>query len=114
MKVEVMVNFSPFFWYWLVGLFALFLPVELFAAIHPKGRGEGGTFSEFVWWAFGVKPRPDGKPVRYAGGRHVVLVAMCAALLAHFGFGFTFIPVAVCGLGVAVVLVRAVFWERKS
>lgn len=108
------VTFSPVFWYWAAGLFALFLPVELFAAVHPKGKAEGGTFSEFVWWAFGIKPRPTGTPVRYAGGRHIVLIGMCGALLAHFGFGFSFIPVAVMGVPVAVIMVRAIFWERNQ
>jgi len=107
-------DFSNLFWYWAVGLFALFLPVELFAALHPKGHGEGGTFSEFIWWTFGIKPRPDGKPVRYAAGRHVVLIGMCAALLAHFGFGFSFIPLAIFGVPVAVTIVRALFWERAK
>jgi hypothetical protein len=109
-----MVTFTPVFWYWAAGLFFLFLPVELFAAISKRPGWQGGTFSEFIWWTFGIKPRPDGKPVRYAAARHYILIAMCASLLAHFGFGFSFIPLAVCGVPVAVIFVRAIFWERKE
>lgn len=109
-----MVTFSPVFWYWLVGLVLLFLPVELFAAIHPKDKARGGTFSEFVWWAFGIKARPDGRPVRYAGARHFVLTGMCVSLLVHFRFEMSFVPVAVFGALVGVILIRAVFWERRA
>lgn len=103
-------SFTPVFWYWLFGLMFLFLPVELWAAISQKGKG--GTFSEFVWWAFGIKPRPDGQLVRFAGGRHVVLTGMCLALFAHFRFGFSVIPVAGFGVLVGVILLRALLWER--
>ena len=108
-----MLDFSPVFWYWLVGLAFLFLPVELFAA-KSKGKAKNGTFSEFIWWAFGIKPRPDGRPVRYAGARHFVLTGMCVSLLVHFRFEVSFIPVAAFGALVGVVLIRAVFWERKA
>jgi len=112
--------FVPIFWYWFFGIMVLFLPVELLAAMQHKTTGfwgwllAHGTFSEFIFWVFGIKPRPDGKPVRWAAERHFVLTGMCIALWYHFRFASTVVPVAGFGILVGVVMIRTMFWERKS
>jgi len=121
------VTFSPVFWYWFVGLAIGFLPLELYAAFSKRKLVRGGTFSEFVWWAFGIRRRscacpccesadPEdrclGPRVRYAALRRAILTAFCLALSAHFILGISAVYVIVTGIPVAVVLVRAIGWER--
>jgi hypothetical protein len=105
-----MVAFASMFWYWVFGLLLLFLPMELWAAIKTPTKSD--TFSEFVWWTFGIKPRRDGRVVKWARARRFILTGMCVSLTAHFVGGVTFIPVAVFGAGCAVVMGYAVAKER--
>jgi hypothetical protein len=102
---------DPAGWYWLGWLLVAFLPMELYAAFATPGRGD--TFSEWVWWAFGVKPRKDGKHVRWARLRRAILAAFLLSLTGHLVMGWTVLPVAVFGAGVAAVIVYAVGWEGK-
>ena len=117
-----MVTFSAMFWYWLGGLLLLFLPVELWAAAKTPTKTD--TFSEFIWWVFGIKQRvcPCGvvdcilnpaRTVRWARARRFVLAGMCVSLTAHLVFAFTFIPVAIFGAACGVIMVYAVAYERK-
>jgi len=112
--------FVPIFWYWFFGITVAFLVPELLAAHQHKTTGfwgwllSRGTFSEFVFWLFGIKPRPDGKPVRWIAGRHLVLDAICFVLWYHFRFASSAVPVALVGLVVFILMVRAMFWERKD
>lgn len=126
-----MIDFSPVYWYWLAALLVGFLPLELFAAISKREYVRGGTFSEFVWWAFGVKKRahrvssicPPVRPgdygliivpVRFAPARRIILGGFCTALSLHFVFGASVIPIIAFAPFVAAVLIRAVGWERNG
>lgn len=118
-------TFAPVYWYWFLALVIGFLPLELFAAKSKKPWVRGGTFSEFVWWAFGVKRRlctcstcrmtgvyEWGAPVRWAFARRLSLSGMCLSLSAHFIFGTGVEGVVAFGIPVGIVLIRAIGWER--
>ena len=100
------------FW-WLAWLGVFFLPVELWAAIKTPTRAD--TFSELVWFWFGV-PRTKGpyayRWVPFARLRRTILAAFMGSLSTHLVLGWSVIPVALFGGGVVIVIVRAVGWER--
>jgi hypothetical protein len=96
-----MMEFTWVFWFWLGGLLFLFLPMELYAAVKTPGKSD--TFSEFIWWAFGVKQRLDVPQVKWARFRRFVLAGMCVGLSTHF----VLVP---SGL----IMLYAVLVERKQ
>jgi|WetSurSiteA1Bulk_404760.scaffolds.fasta_scaffold04883_4 hypothetical protein len=102
-------EFTGVMWYWLLGIAVGFLPLELYAAKATPGKAD--TFSEFVWWVFGVKPRSCG-PVKYALFRRLVLVGMCVSLTFHFVFAASVIPVVIFGVLCGIIMVYAFIWER--
>lgn len=96
-------------WYWLAWLLVAFLPFELRAAIATPGKRD--TFSEWIWWAFGIKHgRPPLRP--WLRVRRIVLAGFMGSLSGHFVFGWSAVPLVVFGAGVAAVLARAIGWER--
>jgi hypothetical protein len=123
-------------WYWLIALAVGFLPLELYAAAATPGKAD--TFSEFIWWAFGVRPRlkwvktyehvtdlyntPQDRmewvtrrqavPVKYPRFRRFILAGMCVSLTMHFVFAMSVVPVILFGIPVGIILIRAVGWER--
>jgi hypothetical protein len=99
-------------WAWVIGLLAIFLPIELYAAKATPGKSD--TFSEFVWWAFGVKPRRDGKPVRFRFLRRLILGLFLFALYLHLVFGLSVVPVALLAPFVGGVVLYAVLRERSQ
>jgi hypothetical protein len=134
-----MVEFANTYWFWLGGILLLFLPVELWAA--KKTPMKSDTFSEFIWWAFGVKTRRSRLPgaghgarrrprrvlglecdpdicscgplrVKWARARRVILAGLCLSLTAHFVFGCSVIPVVIFGAGAGLVMLYAVLFER--
>jgi hypothetical protein len=103
-------------WYWLVWLFVVFLPVELYAAYATPGRKD--TFSHFIWWAFAIKPSwaalvPGYRPPRWARGRRLILAGFMGSLSGHFVFGWSSVPLIAFGIGVVFVLAWAVLKERN-
>lgn len=100
------------FWIWIGGIVAVFLPIELYAAMATPGKTD--TFSEFVWWAFGVRTRKGHKPVRFRLARRIILGLFLLALYIHLVFGTSPIGVIVMAPFVAFVLAYAFFKERKQ
>ncbi len=103
-------SFAKLFWIWAGGLFFIFLPIELFAAKATPGLED--TFSEFCWWAFGVKPRKDGKPIPFRLLRRLTLGLFLFALYLHLVFGLSVIPVVIMSPFLAGVIVYALVRER--
>jgi hypothetical protein len=107
-----MMEFTWVFWFWLGGLLFLFLPMELYAAVKTPGKSD--TFSEFIWWAFGVKQRLDVPQVKWARFRRFVLAGMCVGLSTHFVLGWTVLPVILFGVPSGLIMLYAVLVERKQ
>ena len=98
------------FAYWLGGLLLLFLPMELYAAVKTPGRTD--TFSEFVWWAFGIKTRAAKQQVKWARFRRLSLAGMCVSLTAHFVLGVGPAGVIIFGVPCGLIMLHAVMFER--
>lgn len=95
------------FW-WLGWVFAIFLPIELYAALRKQ---PGGTFSETVWRWFGVR---TNRPVPLGMVRRGILACFLESLTLHLvgGGDGTWIPVAVFGAGVGAIIGYAMVFER--
>jgi hypothetical protein len=128
-------EFTGMMWYWLIGLGVGFLAVELYAAKATPTKAD--TFSEFIWWVFGVKPhvvrvkedgcgdpscydcenryRTDIKPIEYPGPRfrRFILAGMCVSLSFHFVLATSVMPVVIFGIPVGIIMLKAIVWERK-
>lgn len=98
--------------WWLAWLILGFLPVELFAAV--KTRGTPDTFSEFVWWVFGIKPRKSGHVVKARRTRKLILAGFMSSLWLHFVEGWGPQGIIVFGVGVAFTIAYAVAFEREA
>jgi len=105
------VAFTGMMWYWAAGILLGFLPLELFAAIKTPGKSD--TFSEFVWWVFGVRRRIDKPVVKWARFRRFVLAGLCVSLTFHFVFAFTYIPIAIFGAPAGAIILYAFVKERR-
>jgi hypothetical protein len=105
-------EFTWSFWFWIGGLLFLFLPMELYAAKATPGKSD--TFSEFIWWAFGVKERRNAPKIQHPRSRRFVLAGMCLSLSTHFVLGWTVLPVILFGIPAGLIMVYAVLYERKS
>lgn len=107
-----MTEWTTLFWAWGVGLILVFLPLELYAALGTAKATD--TFSEFVWWAFGVKNRASGKPVRLRGLRRLVLGLFLFALYLHLVFGLSVAPVVMLAPFVGGTIIYAFLRERST
>jgi hypothetical protein len=96
--------------YWMIGLFVGFLPFELYAAVATPTKSD--TFSEYIWWVFGVRPRADGRPIKWGRARRFILAGMCVSLTAHFVFAATVVPVIIFGTGAGATMLYAFIKER--
>jgi hypothetical protein len=89
-----------------VGVGVLFLLYEVYAAVT---RTKGGTLSENVWDAFGVKtPRP------YSPARRAVLAAFLCTLTAHLVFGEPGgLWIVITGAPVSLVIAYSVMFDAR-
>ncbi len=96
--------------YWVIWLLVWFLPAEIYtAAFTPKKKD---TFSEFVWWAFGIR-RPKGSPpVSWAWLRRSILALFMTSLTLHFVVELSAIWLIVFGIGVGAIFAYALVMER--
>lgn len=93
-----------FSWWWLLWVFVLFLPFELYAA---RSKTPGFTLSETIWKWFGIKP-----PKPFGWLRRLILMNFLVALGVHLCYATSAVPVAVFGAMVAAVIGYAVVKER--
>ncbi len=104
--------FTKLFLVWAAGILAIFLPIELYAATATPAKTD--TFSEFVWWVYGVKPRRDGRPVPFRFLRRLTLASFLFALYLHFVFAFSYVPMAVLGVPLGGIMIYALLRERNE
>ena len=102
-------EFTGMMWYWLAGILIGFLPLELYAATRTPGKAD--TFSEFVWWSFGIKPKAT--TVKYPRFRRFVLTGLCVSLTFHFVLAWSFIPIVIFGVPAGAIMAYSFAKERR-
>jgi hypothetical protein len=99
-------------YWWLAWLLIGFLPIELWAAVKTKGTPD--TFSEFVWWAFGIRPRKTGHAVKAQRFRQLILAGFMISLSTHFVLGWGPQGIILFGVPVAAIIGYSTLKERST